>query len=116
MPKRVLASNPPSSAYIHKPSSQLPGPPPRVAVDGNEEWFELDEFGGDSQMNGAFAQTLAHQRELAGLEIAQPTVNQFARPAGCAAGEPAPFDEQRAVAGGRSRLQYTGSVYASADD
>ncbi len=67
-------------------------------------------------MNGAFAQTLAHQRELAGFEIAQAAVNQLARPAGRAAGEAEPFDEQRAVTCGRGGLQYPGTVNAAADD
>ena len=67
-------------------------------------------------MYGALAQTLAHQRELAGFEIAQSAVNQFAGPARRAAGETEPFDEQRAVTRGRGGLQYPGSMNAAADD
>jgi len=65
---------------------------------------------------GTLAQTLAHQRELGGLEIAQSAVNQFAGSAGCAAGKTRPFDEQRGMTRGRGGLQYSRAVDAAADD
>ena len=107
----------PSEQRINpKPKFQLPRPASCVAIDRNKEWLELDEFRGDSQMYGAFAQTLAHQRELAGFEIAQAAVNQFAGSTGRTAGEAEAFDEQGAVTRGRGGLQYPGSVNAAADD
>ena len=106
-----------SEQRVHPQSQlELPGPAPRVAVHRNEKRLELDQFRGNSQVNGAFAQALAHQRELAGLEVAQSAVNQFAGSAGRAAGETEPLDEQGAVAGGGGSLQYSGSVNAAADD
>ena len=68
---------------------QLPGPAPCVAIHRNEKRLELDQLRGDAQVYGALAQTLAHQRELAGFEVAQAAVNQFAGAARRAAGETA---------------------------
>src|ERR1019366_2503954 len=68
------------------------------------------------QKNGALAQAFAYQRELAGLEIAQPAMNQFTGAARSAARKPPLLDEQAAIAGGRGCLQHAGSVYAAADD
>ena len=106
-----------SQQRVHPQSQlELPGPAPRVAVHRNEKRLELDQFSGNSQVNGAFAQTLSHQRELAGFKVAQSAVNQFAGSAGCAAGETEPLDEQSAMARGCGGLQYSSSVNAAADD
>ena len=70
----------------------------------------------NAQMHRAFPQAFANQRELAGLEIAQAAVDQFAGAARGAARERALFDEQAAVAGGGGGLQHAGSVNAAAHD
>ena len=78
--------------------------------------LQLDQLRRDPQVYGALAQTLAHQRELAGLEVAQAAVDELARAARRAAGERTLLDEERAVSGGSGGLQHSGSVDAAAHD
>ncbi len=87
LPKRVAASKPPEQRVNPQSELQLPGPPSGVAIHRNEERLELDQLRGDAQMNGALAQALAHQRELAGFQVAQSAVNELAGAARGAAGE-----------------------------
>jgi len=67
-------------------------------------------------MHGALAQAFAHQGELAGFEIAQPSMDQFAGAARGAAGETTFLYQQGAMPGRGGGLQHAGAMDAAADD
>ncbi len=67
-------------------------------------------------MYGALPQTLAHQGELPGFQVAQSAMNELAGAARSAGGERLALDQQCAVACRHDSLQHAGAVNAAADD
>src|SRR5450755_4961889 len=106
-----------SQQRVHpKTQLELPRAAPCVPVDRNVKRFEFNEFRRNSQMNSAFAQAFAHERELPGLEIAKAAMDQFTGATGCAARQRTLLDEQTRITGGRDGLKYAGTVNAAAHD
>ncbi len=67
-------------------------------------------------MNGALPQAFAHQRKLAGFQVAQSAMNELAGAARGAGRERFALDEQCAVSGRDGSLEHAGAMNAAADD
>ena len=98
-----------------EPDAQLVQARARAAVDRHEHRRRLGQVRRDPPQHFAFGRRLAHERDLALLEITQAAVDQLRRPAARAGGEVAGVDETDGETAQRRLARDTGPGDAAAD-
>src|SRR5690606_27387758 len=96
--------------------ANLPARPARAAINREIEPQRLDEMRRDVEQRLPLAQRLAHETELAVLEIAQAAVDQPRRGRRRSARDVVLLDDEHREAGARRQPRDAGAVDAGADD
>ena len=114
-PKAVLPVQAAEQGIEREAEADPPGGARGVVVDGQPEGDQLHQLGRVGQQVPPFAQRLAHQGELPGLEITQAAVDQLARAARSGAAHGGLFQHDHPITGRGRRLCHSRPLDAATD-